>query len=310
MNKKFIAVELDSPAASGEQRERPGAFGRYAGWVRALGAAGADAITVADNPLAAPRADSAMLAAAVSRETGIPVIPHLACRDRNRNALLSALLALDLLGTREILAVTGDPVRAEDREAVKSLATFDSVGLARLVSEWNGSLFERPFAVSAALNVNARNFRVELERGARKREAGVTRFFTQPVFCGEALENLERARDFLGAEILAGILPVVSAKNARFLAENVRGIRLDRDFERRFEGADRERAASIAVETALETARAALPFADGLYLITPFRRLDIVTEILTGLGGAKSAYPTPLEPDEATDAPIQLRPAI
>jgi len=310
----FIAVELDSPAANGGQRENPGAFGRYLEAATRLRDAGARAITVADNPLASPRADSCMLAAAVVRETGIPVIPHLACRDRNRNALLSALLALDLLGNREILAVTGDPVRPEDRAAVKSAASFDSVGFARLVAEWNETLFERPFAVSGALNVNAPNFPAELARAERKREAGVRRFFTQPIFSERALRNLERAREALDAELLAGILPVLSAKNARYLAENVRGIALDPGLERRLEGTDREGAAAIASETAAETAKAALRVVTGLYLITPFRRIDIVERILRGLGLQPEASPVyfPHEAPEprpsAFPVGIQLRP--
>ena len=62
------------------------------------------------------------------------------------------------------------------------------------------------------------------------------RFFTQPIFSERALRNLERAREALDAELLAGILPVLSAKNARYLAENVRGIALDPGLERRLEG--------------------------------------------------------------------------
>jgi len=295
MSRPFIAVELASPATNREPGEAagggrngydlggPSPYARYLGEVRRLAAAGAGAITVADNPLASPRADSALLAAAVARDTGVPVIPHLACRDRNRNALLSALLALDLLGVREILAVTGDPVRSEDRDAIRNLATFDSAGLARLVAGWNGERFSRPFSVSAALNVNAPNFPAELGRAGRKIRSGVSRFFTQPILCDEALRNLETAKGELGAEILAGVLPVVSAKNARFLEEKVKGIRVDPGLARRFEGLDREGATRVAAETSVDVARAALGVADGLYLITPFRRVDIVVEIIAAV---------------------------
>lgn len=277
MSRPFIAVELDSPA---NNRASQQGLDTWLASARALAAGGADAITIADNPLALPRADAATLAAVLWREAGIPAIPHLACRDRNRNALLSSLLALDLLGIHDILAVTGDPIRAEDRGSVKSLAAFDSSAFASLISEWNDTLFSSPFSVSGALNLNAANFDAELAKADKKIKAGVSRFFTQPIHSERALRNLERAGTGLGAAILAGILPIVSRRNAVFLAEKVPGMQVDGSIVDRYEGADAETATELAVTIALGTAMAARAFVDGFYVITPFRRIDIVLRIV------------------------------
>lgn len=295
MKAPFIAVELDSPAggpaggpapAAGQGAPEGSSLEAYLRAARRLADAGADLITIADNPLASPRADSALMAALLCRETGIRALPHLACRDRNRNALISSLLALDLAGVHEVLAVTGDPLRSEDRERVKSLASFDASGLAALIAEGNRSLFSRPFSVSAALNVNAPNFDAELRRAERKTAAGVSRFLSQPVLSAAAARNLARAQSALAVPILAGILPIVSERNARFLAEKVPGIRVDPGIILRYEGADRDRRTELAVELSLEAAESVRPSAAGYYLITPFRRVDIVERILAALSAS------------------------
>ena len=76
-----------------------------------------------------------------------------------------------------------------------------------------------PLTVFGALNLNARNFDVELRRAVEKLENGMTGFLTQPVLSEQAVQNLQQARQTLGpeAKILAGILPVVSQRNAIFM---------------------------------------------------------------------------------------------
>ena len=73
-----------------------------------------------------------------------------------------------------------------------------------------------PMTVFGALNLNARNFDVELRRAAQKLENGMSGFLTQPVLSAQAVENLKKTRETLGgqAKILAGIMPVVSQRNA------------------------------------------------------------------------------------------------
>ena len=80
--------------------------------------------------------------------------------------------------------------------------------------------------VFGALNLNARNFDVELRRAKEKLENGMSGFLTQPVLSAQAVENLRRSRETLGADakILAGIMPVVSQRNAIFMENEINGI--------------------------------------------------------------------------------------
>lgn len=274
-----IAVELDPPErnAGGDTLcfLRDGAL--------ALRKAGADCITMADNPRAISRGDSVSLAILVNALTGVPVLPHLACRDRNELSLRSALSALDMAGLHEVLIVTGDPVREEDRSRIRGRAGVCAAELACLIPEWASEGFSREVSVSAALNVNAHNFDAELSRARRKEANGVSRFFTQPILSPEGLANLALARISLECAIFGGILPVVSSRNADFLSTGIRGIRIDDGIRARYRGIDRDEASSLAVSLSLEFAHEMRGFVDGYYLITPFRRLDIIEKILEGI---------------------------
>jgi len=276
-----IAVEIDPPEKGAGKSEF------LIDSANALKQAGADAVTIADNPTSRVRADSVVMASRVWRETGIKVIPHLTCRDRTREGLQSALLALDAEGLSTVLAVTGDPVSAEKRSSpVQSHfpARWSSIQLASAISEWNVSSFEKPMTVCGALNVNAVNFRAELARALKKKAAGMSVFMSQPVSTSRALDNLYLARETLGCTVLAGILPIVSAKNALFLSSaKIRGISIDQHIVKTFENAPREDWTQLGISLASEQATKALDACDGIYLITPFCRVDISTAIVRAL---------------------------
>jgi len=274
--KKYLALEIDPPANTDIRF-----FMESAAKMQSLGV---DAITIADNPFARARADSAIIACKLSRETGMRVIPHLTCRDRNFNSLKSAMLGLSIEGIDTVLAVTGDPVKEEDRLRIRSLAGFNSLDLARTISEWNQTDFTVPFTIGGALNVNARNFAAELERAILKTEAGVSIFFTQPVIGDEAAQNMQRARDALPIEtkLLGGILPVVSHKNALFMNENLNGITVSKEITELYRDAPKDRADCLAVSVSLNIMEKLSPCVDGYYLITPFKRIDIMESIVSG----------------------------
>ena len=274
--RRAVAVELDPPT--------DGNAVPFLDGVRTLCEAGADVITIADCPMGRPRIDSCIMACKVRRELGVEVLPHMACRDRNWTSIQSMLLGLSLEGIREVLFVTGDPIPQEYREQSRGVFHFNSRELARRASELNGTLFQPPFRIFGALNVNARYFDRQLRAAQEKEACGMSGFLTQPVLSRHALDNLKRAREVLHGKILGGIFPVISYRNAVFLNAHVPGIRVSEEIISMYEGKEREEGEKLALELALKTARDMEAWTDGIYLMTPFRRVSLIAEILKGLG--------------------------
>lgn len=270
-----IAVELDSPKTAD--------LSGYLASARRLQQAGADIMTIADCPVARARMDAALVACRVHRELGLCVLPHMTCRDRNLNATKALLLGLAAEGIGEVLAITGDPIPTAERDEVKSVYQFNSRKLAQYILSLagEGGLPAR-MAVFGALNLGARNFAVELRRAEEKLACGMTGFLTQPVLSTQALENLRLARQTLGsrAKLLAGVLPVVSLRNAQFLDSEVNGIQVEPELLQRFAGLDKAAGEALGLEVAFGAAKAALPYADGLYLMTPFQRVGLMETLI------------------------------
>ena len=277
--KKVIAIELDSP--------KDADLTNYLAGAKRLQAAGADLLTIADCPIARARMDSSLVACRVHRELGLCTLPHMTCRDRNLNATKALLLGLYAEGVREVLAITGDPIPTAERDEVKNVYQFNSRKLAQYIVSLAGEGREMPspMTVFGALNLNARNFDVELRRAGEKLENGMSGFLTQPVLSEQAVENLRRTRETLGerAKILAGIMPVVSQRNAIFMENEVNGIHVEEEIIEAFAGLDREQGEALGLEISLKMAREALPYADGFYLMTPFNRVALMERLIARL---------------------------
>ena len=277
--KKVIAIELDSP--------KDADLTNYLAGAKRLQAAGADLLTIADCPIARARMDSSLVACRVHRELGLCTLPHMTCRDRNLNATKALLLGLYAEGVREVLAITGDPIPTAERDEVKNVYQFNSRKLAQYIVSLAGEGREMPspMTVFGALNLNARNFEVELRRAGEKLENGMSGFLTQPVLSEQAVENLRHTRETLGerAKILAGIMPVVSQRNAIFMENEVNGIHVAEDIIEAFAGLDREQGEVLGLEISLKMAREALPYADGFYLMTPFNRVALMERLIARL---------------------------
>ena len=273
---KVIAIELDSP--------RTADLTGYLEGAKKLQAAGADLLTIADCPIAQARMDSSLVACRVHRELGLCTLPHMTCRDRNLNATKALLLGLYAEGVREVLAITGDPIPTAERDEVKNVYQFNSRKLAQYIVSLAGEGREMPgpMTVFGALNLNARNFDVELRRAKEKLENGMSGFLTQPVLSAQAVENLKKSRETLGADakILAGIMPVVSQRNAIFMENEINGIHVEDWIIEKFAGLDRAQGEELGLAISLEMAKAALPYADGFYLMTPFNRVALMERLI------------------------------
>ena len=273
--KYLLTVEYDPPAGDDLSVFLAGA--------EKLRRAGVDAMTIADCPVGIPRADSSLMACRVKRELGLEPIPHMTCRDRNLNATKALLMGLSAEGVHNVLLVTGDPMPSEKRDEVKSVFNCNSRKLARYVTAMGEETLNTPFRIFGALNVNARNFDIQLSLAQEKEECGVCGFLTQPVLSETALENLRKARQTLKGKILGGIFPVVSYRNAVFMNNEIAGIHVSDEICELYRDKDRAECEKIALELSVKIAAQVKPYTDGLYLMTPLGRVELICRIVDAL---------------------------
>lgn len=276
-SQRVIAVEYDPPTNDDVTAFLEG--------VQILSSAGADAITIADCPVGVPRVDSSLMACRIKRELGIDVIPHMACRDRNLNASKALLMGLSSQGVHNVLLITGDPMPSDSRDEVKSVFNCNSRKLAKYVCSLSPQSVSVPFQIFGALNLNVRNFDIQLAMAQEKEKNGVSCFLTQPVLSKEAFENLKKARSVLKAKILCGIYPVVSYRNAVFMNNEIAGINVSDEICELYKGLDREAAEELACSISLHIAKEVEPYTDGIYIMVPFNRISLVSRIIKAIKG-------------------------
>ena len=258
-------------------------MGVYLEGVRHLRAAGVDAITIADCPVGIPRVDSSLIACKLKRELEIEPIPHMTCRDRNLNAIKALLLGLSVEDIHNVLLVTGDPMPTDLHEEEKSVFNCNSRKLAKFVSSLDENSVDTPFKIYAALNINAKNFDIQLKIAKEKEENGVVCFMTQPVLSERGFENLKRARKELSAKILGGIYPIVSYRNACFMHNEITGVEVTSEIRHMYEGKTRDEGKAIALNISTDIAGKMADYVDGYYIMTPFNRVKLVSKIIKAI---------------------------
>lgn len=271
---KLIAVELVPPLDGDDEKLMESSH--------FLKKAGADVLTFPDSPSGRTRADSVLMAAKVRRETGMEVMPHICCRDKNALAIRSALMGAHINDIGNALMITGDPVPASARQSVKSVFNFDSVGLLKIASELNTDMFsDRPICCGGAVNQNRRNIDAEIMRVKKKMAAGAKFFMSQPVFTAEDAERLQHIKSETGAFILCGIMPLVSRRNALFMKNEISGVNVTDEIISRYpENDSKEDGEAVGISLAKEVIRMVDDFADGYYFTFPFNRVHMLPKIL------------------------------
>lgn len=273
---EFITVcELDPPRNSDMQKILSAAH--------ELKNSSIDAITISDSPLARVKLDPIVAASRIYRETNIPVLPHLTCRDRNVNALLSIIMAAHSEGIRQLLLVTGDRLPESNRGFVKPVFNVSSTGLLELITQMNKDLFvDSPFLLSAACDLGVSNTDVEFKRIIQKHKSGASLFLSQPVYCwDESKAKLASKIREAGLKLLIGLMPLVSYRNAVYMDQEVPGIRIPEETIQSFKpDMTKEEAEQIGLKQIVELADKIRHYADGFYLIAPFNRAYLIKDIL------------------------------
>jgi len=255
---------------------------------RRLKERGAHAIDISDGARARLRMHPVAAAKIVQDETGIEVVAHLSCRDRNIIGLQADLLGATALGVRNILAVTGDPAQIGDYPEATSVFDTDSVGLVHILSRMNAGedLSGNPigrspgFLIGASFNPTAEYLGPEVDKLRRKVEAGAHAFWTQPVF---EIGALERALEKIGELkicILLGLMPLRSARQAEFLHHEVPGINIPRHVRERLATLSAEDAPRYGVEVARNLLVKARPLVGGAYIMPPASAPDLAGDVI------------------------------
>ena len=231
------------------------------------------AVNVTDNQGANMRLSSLALASLL-HQRGIETVLQLTCRDRNRMALQSDLLGAAAFGIENILLLSGDHSRFGDHPDAKPVFDLDSVqlldmaaGLMAGVDMAGQALDGIPrFFPGAAVNPVAEPFELIFQKVRKKIESGARFFQTQAVFERRAMERFVNAMLPLGVPVIAGVLLIRSGKMARFLNDNIPGVKVPDDLVERLDKASDPMAEGIAI--ARETVAWARDVCQGVHLMT------------------------------------------
>ncbi len=279
-----ICVEMDPPRGLSTHKLLAGAS--------LLADAGADVINVADSPMARMRMSAWAVCDLVQRKVGVESTLHFPTRGRNLLRVQGDLLAAHALGIRNVFVVMGDPTSIGDYP--EAMDNYDLVpsGLIKLIKQGfnagvdhSGTSIGQPtnFFVGAALNLCPPDVDNEVKNLQRKIKAGADFFLTQPIYRVDdgpkLLEAYEAKHGKLNKPILAGILPLVSAKHASFLHHEVPGIFIPEEARARIESAT-DGGAKVGVELAVELIQNIKSWASGIYIMPQFHRYDMVAEII------------------------------
>jgi methionine synthase I (cobalamin-dependent)/5,10-methylenetetrahydrofolate reductase len=259
--------------------------------VRALKAAGVDAVNVPDGPRAQSRMGALLTSLLIEREIGLETVTHYCCRDRNLLSMLSDLLGAAAHGLRNLLLITGDPPKMGPYPEATAVFDIDAIGLTNLVARLNhgldpgGNAIGRPtsFVIGVGVNPAAVDPERELKRFAWKVEAGAEFAITQPVFDPEQFDRFLKRIAASRIPVVAGIWPLVSLRNAEFLANEVPGVTVpDAVLARMRAAQDKGKEAALAegVAIAREMLAHVRPMVQGAQVSAPFGRVPIALEVL------------------------------
>ena len=273
-------VELDPP--------KGGTYDAMLGIARALKASGkVGFVDINDNPMARARANALMAAVAIERDCGLETIPHVTPRDTSIMGLESLLLGAHAEGVRNVLSVTGDPPEVGDYPGSSGVYEVDSIGLAHIVKrlnqgeDFNGKGIDAPtsFFPGVAVNPSAEDLDTELDRFRQKLEAGARFAMTQALFDLGYLDSFEERLGGWPVPILVGIFYVRSYQLAVRLHNEVPGIVVPEDVQRRLERAG-PNAGAEGLALARELYAQARDKAAGVYVIPPFKQPEAALDLL------------------------------
>jgi methylenetetrahydrofolate reductase (NADPH) len=226
------------------------------GWV--------DAVNITDNQGSHVRLSSWAGSLAVM-DAGVEPIMQMTCRDRNRIALQSDLLSASAVGIPNLVLMTGDHPKLGDHAEAKPVFDLDSIQLTwtartmrdeqKLLSgrsvdpapDWFIGAVENPFAPPEGFRA---------QRLGKKVSAGAEFIQTQFVYDIPAFSSwMEQVRDLGLTErchIIAGVGPIRTLRALDHMRNNVPGLHIPDEIDRRLRGVPEDRIADEGMRLCAE----------------------------------------------------------
>lgn len=259
---------------------------------RQLKAAGVDVVNVPDGPRAQSRMGALISALLIQREVGMEAVVHYCCRDRNLLGMLSDLLGAAAGGLHNLLIITGDPPKMGPYPDATAVFDIDAIGLTNLVAKLNRGLdpgnndlgCPTGFVIGVGVNPTAPDQDREMRRFAWKVEAGAQFAVTQPVFDVDQFDRFLKRVESFRIPIVGGIWPLVSLRNAEFLANEVPGVSVPESVLARMRQASsrgKEIALAEGVTIAREMLAAVRHRVQGVQVAAPLGRVPVAIDVLT-----------------------------
>jgi methylenetetrahydrofolate reductase (NADPH) len=195
-----------------------------------------DAVNVTDNQGGSVRMASIPVCG-ILKQHGVEPVTQMTVRDRNRLAIQSDLLGAAAMGINNLLCLSGDHGKWGDHPHAKNVYDIDSIQLVRMARNMTNhgcldsgrEISPAPkFFIGAAANPFAPPYEYRPDRLAKKIEAGASFIQTQLTY------NLDRFKAYMTkvrelgldekAYIMAGVGPLKSARQAKFMANKVAGM--------------------------------------------------------------------------------------
>jgi methionine synthase I (cobalamin-dependent)/5,10-methylenetetrahydrofolate reductase len=281
-------VEIVPPKGIDIRKEIEGA--------RFVKSVGVDAVNIPDSPRASARMSNQALSLLMQREVGIEAILHYTCRDRNVLCIQSDLLGAAAIGIRNLICITGDPPKMGNYPDATAVFDVDAIGLVNIVHNLNGGLdiggnpigAGTSFVIGVGANPGLANLDEEIKRFEYKVEAGAEYAVTQPVFDLNLLEAFLKRIEHCRIPVVAGIWPLVSARNAEFMKNELRVSVPDEILHRMTRATSPEAAREEGVAIAREMLTAVRERVQGAQISAPQGRYNSAVDVLEALGSKRT----------------------
>lgn len=283
-------VEIVPPKGTNIHKELEGA--------KFLKSVGVDAINIPDSPRASARMSNQALSLLLQQQAGIEAILHYTCRDRNVLCIQSDLLGAAAIGIRNLICITGDPPKMGGYPDATAVFDVDAIGLVNIVHNLNRGLdiggnpmgAGTEFVIGVGANPGVPNIDEEIRRFEYKVEAGAEYAVTQPVFDLSLLEKFLRRIEHFKIPVVAGIWPLVSARNAEFMKNELRVSVPESIMQRMTQATSPEAAKEEGIAIAREMLIAVRHMVQGAQISAPQGKYAAAVDVLEALGtsGAKA----------------------